>query len=82
MEKMLLVLKNEFRVVVLRKSFFLTLILVPLIGTVIFGIFGSIGGTDPTSAIGRIISSGANCTVTVLGDSNWRSEQAGTRQAP
>ena len=57
MEKMLLVLKNEFRVVVLRKSFFLTLILVPLIGTVIFAIFGSIGGTDPTSAIGRIISS-------------------------
>lgn len=57
MEKMLLVLKHEFRIVVLRKSFFITLLLVPIIATIVFAIFGSLGGIEPTSAIGRIISS-------------------------
>lgn len=57
MKKMLLVLKNEFKTVVFRKSFFLTLFLVPIIATVIFAIFGSIGGSQPTSIIGKLISS-------------------------
>jgi hypothetical protein len=35
MAKILLVLKNEFVQVVLRRSFFLTLILIPLIGFII-----------------------------------------------
>ncbi|GAP14026.1 ABC-type Na+ efflux pump, permease component [Longilinea arvoryzae] len=56
MNKMLLVLKNEFRTVVFRKSFFLTLFLVPIIATVVFTIFGSIGGDQPTSMIGKLIS--------------------------
>ncbi len=57
MKKMLLVLKNEFKTVVFRKSFFLTLLLVPIIATVIFAIFGSVGGAQPTSIIGKLISS-------------------------
>ncbi len=57
MNKMLLVLQNEFRTVVFRKSFFLTLFLVPIIGSLVFAIFGSMGDSQPTSLIGKIISS-------------------------
>lgn len=57
MNKMLLVLKNEFRTVVLRKSFIITLFLIPIIGSVAFAIFGTIGSGQPTSAIGKLISS-------------------------
>ncbi|TLN25224.1 hypothetical protein FDZ74_02550, partial [bacterium] len=56
MNKMLLVLKNEFKTVVFRKSFFLTLFLVPIIASVVFAIFGTMGDSQPTSAIGKLIS--------------------------
>lgn len=57
MKKTLLVLKNEFRTVVFRKSFFLTLFLVPIIASVVFAIFGSIGDSQPIPVIGSLISS-------------------------
>jgi len=57
MNKMLLVLKNEFRTVVLRKSFIITLFLIPIISSIAFAIFGTIGSSQPTSAIGKLISS-------------------------
>lgn len=68
MNKMLLVLKNEFRTVVLRKSFFLSLILVPLIGSIIFAIFGTFGGDQSSSAIGRLLAPPAKVTLEGLVD--------------
>ncbi|MEM5774697.1 MAG: ABC transporter permease [Anaerolineaceae bacterium] len=68
MNKILLVLKNEFRTVVLRKSFFITLIVVPVVASIIFAIFGTIGGDQPTSAIGRIIAPPAKVTLEGLVD--------------
>lgn len=59
MKKMLLVLKNEFRTVVLRKSFFISLFLIPVIASVVFAIFGTLGESEPTSQIAKIISSPA-----------------------
>lgn len=57
MKKMLLVLKNEFRTVVLRKSFFISLFLIPVIASVVFAILGTIGESEPTSGIAKIINS-------------------------
>lgn len=57
MNKMLLVLKNELRTVVLRRSFFLTLFLVPVIASLVFAIFATIGEDEPTSMIARLVSS-------------------------
>lgn len=68
MNKMLLVLKNEFRTVVLRKSFFITLIVVPVVASIIFAIFGTLGGDQPTSAIGKFIAPPAKVTLEGLVD--------------
>jgi ABC-2 type transport system permease protein len=57
MNKMMLVLKNELRTVVLRKSFFISLFLIPVIATIIFAVFGVIGESEPTSEIAKIIAS-------------------------
>lgn len=55
MNKTLIILKNELITVVTRRSYMLTLILVPLIPFVVFTIIGALGANN-TAAVGQFLS--------------------------